>query len=376
MKILIAGDYCPNYRVAGLCKKEDFIGRFSNIRDILKSTDIAIVNFECPIVEKSAMPINKCGPNLKTTPESVDLIKYIGFNTVTLANNHFLDYGEEGVRDTLKILEDEHINHVGGGRNLFDASKVLYSQVSNRTVAVINCCEHEFSIAKENTGGANPLNPIKQYYSIKEARKKADVVLVIVHGGHEQYQLPSPRMKETYRFFVDSGADAVVNHHQHCYSGYEIYKEKPIFYGLGNFLFDWKGRINGLWNEGYMVTLEFSDGNVPQFSLTPYRQCNEEPVIELMDDIKSKEFNNRMLELNGIIRNDVLLNMEFENFMSVNEKMYLSLFLPYKGRFLNSLYSRGFLPSHISKKMKYRIMNYLECESHLDKLRYIIENKC
>ena len=84
----------------------------------------------------------------------------------------------------------------------------------------------------------NPLLPIQQFYKIQEAKENADYVLVIVHGGIEHYQLPTSRMIETYRFFIDAGADAVVNHHQHCYSGYERYKSKPIIYGLGNLLFD------------------------------------------------------------------------------------------------------------------------------------------
>ena len=97
----------------------------------------------------------------------------------------------------------------------------MYKRKDGETLAIINCCEHEFSIADDDSAGANPLNPIQQYYKIKEARLNADYVLVIVHGGHEMYQLPSLRMVDTYRFFIDAGADAVVNHHQHCFSGYE-----------------------------------------------------------------------------------------------------------------------------------------------------------
>ena len=157
--------------------------------------------------------------------------------------------------DTLMYLNDKQADFVGGGNSLRQASETLYKSIDGHTLAVINCCEHEFSIATETSSGANPLNPIQQYYKIQEARKNADYVLVIVHGGHEHYQLPSPRMKETYRFFVDAGADAVVNHHQHCYSGYEVYNGKPIFYGIGNFLFDREGVRNSIWNEGDMVLL-------------------------------------------------------------------------------------------------------------------------
>lgn len=176
----------------------------------------------------------------------------------------------------------------------------------------MNCCEHEFSIATDTTAGANPLNPIQQYYNIQEARTKADYVLVIVHGGHEHYALPSPRMKETYRFFIDAGADAIINHHQHCYSGYEIYHGKPIFYGLGNLLFDHKSERHGPWNEGFMVSLRLDKQTLPQFELYPYTQCNERPSVIPMNEAERKIFAERIDKLNQIISNEDQLNTTFE----------------------------------------------------------------
>lgn len=114
------------------------------------------------------------------------------------------------------------------------------------------------------------MNLVHQYFAIKEAREKADSVVVIMHGGHETYQLPTPQMQQTYRFFVDIGADAVVNHHQHCYSGYEVYKNKPIFYGLGNFCFEPLGNVRPTWYEGYMVNLHFNADVEIKFDLIPY----------------------------------------------------------------------------------------------------------
>ena len=131
-------------------------------------------------------------------------------------------------------------------------------------------------IATDTSAGSNPLNIVQQYYAIREAKNNATNVIVIVHGGVEHYWLPSPRMKETYRFFIDAGADAVINHHQHCYSGYEVFKKKPIFYGLGNFCFD-GNKGNKRWTTGYLVNLNLSENTV-DFELIPYRQCYEEEI--------------------------------------------------------------------------------------------------
>ena len=216
--ILIAGDFCQRYRIDEAIKKRLYGDLFDEVKTIIETADYSIVNFEFPIILDStnAKPILKCGPNLQGTKEAVDAVKYAGFNCCTLANNHILDQGEQCCLDTKNELEKAGIDTVGVGSNLEDAASILYKEIRGETLAIINCCEHEFSIATDTTIGANPLNHIQQYYRIQEARSKADYVLVIVHGGHEHCQLPSPEMQETYRFFIDSGADAVVNHHQHC----------------------------------------------------------------------------------------------------------------------------------------------------------------
>jgi len=125
-----------------------------------------------------------------------------------------------------------------------------------KKIGVINACEHEFSIADNEHGGSNALDLINMQEDITEVRKEADFVVLILHGGIEQYHYPTPRMKRWYRHFVDLGADAVVNHHQHCINGYEVYKGKPIFYGLGNFYFPWGSQSRpDSWKYGYAVRL-------------------------------------------------------------------------------------------------------------------------
>ena len=136
-------------------------------------------------------------------------------------------------------------------------------------------------------------------------------------------------MKETYRFFIDAGADAVINHHQHCYSGYEIYNEKPIFYGIGNFLFDRKGVRDSIWNEGDMVLLTFDPKSV-QFELFPYSQGTEELGVKVLHD-KTK-FQSVITELNRIIADDIELRMHHKAFMDNSKFNYLPSFEPYQNR--------------------------------------------
>ncbi|OFY38932.1 MAG: hypothetical protein A2X18_05450 [Bacteroidetes bacterium GWF2_40_14] len=369
--VLIAGDYCPHGRVESLIEEGNYTDIFGTIRPLIESADYSIVNFESAIVLDKAKPIEKRGPNLKCSSKAIEAIKYSGFDMVTLANNHIYDFGEEGIRDTLSTFQQYGFNIVGGGTNLNNAEQCSFKNLNGKLFAFINFCEHEFSIATNKTGGANPLNPIRNYYQIFEAKKQADYVIIIVHGGHEHFQLPSPRMKETYRFFVDAGADAVINHHQHCYSGYEIYKKKPIFYGLGNFCFDWDGHRNADWNEGYMVRLNFVDDEI-NFELIPYIQGNELPGVI---PIKNKtDFLKRIAQLNSIISNDILLKQKVDDYNITQGRILINLFLPYSTRILNALRRRLSLPSYISKIKLFKIRNTIDCESHRDKIIGYLNN--
>ena len=370
VKILVAGDFCPQQRVKDLFEEGKFQVVLGNVKPFVECADFSIVNFECPVTKGGEKKIKKCGPNLQCDEKGMEAISWAGFCCVTLANNHFRDYGDDGVRNTLAACEGDPLERVGGGKNIEEASRTLYKEIKGEKVAIVNCCEHEFSIATETTGGSNPLNPIRQYYAIKDAREKADYVLVIVHGGHEHYQLPSPRMQETYRFFIDSGADAVVNHHQHCYSGYEEYHGRPIFYGLGNFCFDKEDKRNGVWNKGYLVQLEFGEREV-KYDIIPYVQCDDQASVQLCDKADEMKVIDR---LNGIIANGKQLAEAYGGFVNDNGEPYLLALEPYTGHF-GGLRKKRLVPSLLNSKYFLRLYGYLLCESHYQRLLELLRNK-
>ena len=376
MKILIAGDFCQRYRIDALIREQQYAEIFDEIRPLIKQADYSIVNFEFPIIvnESDAKPIPKCGPNLKGSIESVLAVEYAGFNCCTLANNHTLDQGYKCCLDTREELEKAGIDTVGVGRNAEEATVILYKNIQGEKIAVINCCEHEFSIATDKTPGANPLNPIQQYYQIQQARKHADYVLIITHGGHEYFDLPSPRMKELYRFFIDAGADAVVNHHQHCYSGYETYHGKPIFYGIGNFCFDNPEYRTGAWNEGFMIELFFKKENIA-YKLHPYIQCTITPSIKLLDAEARTKFDDKIESICQTIINDKCLKAEVSKYYENWVASEMSVLEPYMSKVTRKLLSLGLLPHFIKGQKIAQVLNHIECESHRDKLIYALTSR-
>ena len=173
MNVFIAGDYCPLNRVAKLLEEGRYDTVLGEVRQYTSESDYNIVNLECPIAyggEKS--PLDRL--SLSYNEKGLDALKWAGFNCVTLANNHFRDKGDDGVINTIEACCTKNIDFVGGGRNLLEAGKTLYKSVNGEKLAIINCCEHEFSLAKDNRGGSNPLNLARQYYSIREAKRNAD----------------------------------------------------------------------------------------------------------------------------------------------------------------------------------------------------------
>lgn len=365
MKILIAGDLAPYNRVQVKINEGQFDDIFQSIKPLTEMCDYSLVNLEAPITPEGCLDsINKVGPRISTSKGVISLLKNAGFDCVTLANNHFRDFGETGTKTTIDSLKSENIDFLGGGNDLEEASKVLYKRFAEKTIAFVNFCENEFSVATEDTSGSNKLELIDNYHQITEAKSKADIVVVIVHGGHEHYQLPSPRMIKLYRWLIDIGANAVINHHQHCYSGYEIYKEAPIFYGIGNFCFDWPNRAGKEWNEGYLVLLDIE--NAIKFEIIPYIQCAELPIVTLMKGQKKDVFDEDIKNLNAIICDPQKVADEFAAFIESCSKGKLLQFSSYENRYLKSLALRGIIPIGLSKKKALYYLNNLRCEAHRD----------
>lgn len=366
INIIFAGDVVPLGRTKSLFLEKQTGRLFGDVIPIIKAADYAVVNYEAPVVLDKGNPIKKSGPHLSSSVQTMEVLKEAGFNMITLANNHFRDQGEVGVRDTLESTKSQGMDYVGGGENLSEAQKTKYVTLKNKKFAFLNFCEQEYSIATDISGGSNPYDIVDITKAIQEAKDVADYVLLIIHGGIEHYQLPSPRMKKEYRFFVDAGADVVINHHQHCFSGYEIYNGKPICYGLGNFCFDNASyRNNGMWNKGYLVRLTFEENRI-SLSIFPYSQCDEKPGVEMLEGIAVE---NKLAELNEIISDDLQLKNSYLGWVRSKQKKMLSQMNAFGNVIFDKLYKKGCLGNLYSKKRIYVIKDLLYCESHLDVLK-------
>ena len=178
------------------------------------------------------------------------MLTSIGFDAMTLANNHIMDYGAAGLRDTLALCRAADIRTVGVGEDLAASTQPLLLDVGELRLAVVNAAESEFGRAGPGRMGFRPLDVVDQYRQIGKLCGEGRVVLVVVHGGHEFARLPSPETVKRLRFLAEAGATAVLSHHAHRILPVEVHRGTPIFYGLGNFLFDWPSPRPPCWYEG------------------------------------------------------------------------------------------------------------------------------
>lgn len=364
MKFLFAGDFYPNTENAkALIKEGKYDHIVKEVTPFIQSADFSLVNFESPIADSNCLkPFIQKGPkNLCSDKKAIECVKYAGFSMIALANNHFHDFGDEGVSQTIEACRIIGMPFCGAGLDKAHAQQPVIYDSSDRKIGVINFCENEFSVATETSAGANPFDLVGIVHQIADLRAKTDYIIVFVHGGVEHYQLPTPMMQKTYRFLIEMGADMVVNSHQHCYSGYEMYRGRPIVYGLGNFFFDNNAVTATKWNEGYMALIE-EEGGAYSIKTLPYLQGMSSATITMLSD--TMIFEDKIAALNGIIQDSEVLGKKFENFVLNNKRTLLSIFEPYQSRLALRLYRMGLLPSLLSKKKQVLILNRLRCESH------------
>jgi len=371
IRLLFTGDFCPHQRIEKLAIDKNYSQVFNDFKKEFDSNDLNIVDLECPLTERYSS-IEKTGPHQKAHPQTIQLLKEINIDMVAMANNHILDYGGEALLETISLCIENNITTIGVGKNIEEAKLPVIKEIKGLKIGFLNFTEFEWTIATKNEPGANPLDLIENFNAIQSLKQEVDKVIVIAHGGNEFYHLPSPRIKKTYRFFVDAGADAVISHHTHCYTGYEVYNEAPIFYGLGNFIYDWPGKVNDNWNYGYAVRLLIDDDI--KFEMIPFKQNNGEEVgVHYLNKKEKQQFENRIKKLNATIANDEELEIEFQQLVAKQADVYQLYFEPYRGKIMSSLRIRKLLPDLFSKKKKMLQLNIIRCESHKDILVNVMQ---
>lgn len=268
-RLTVSSDWAPlnDYEAVMLDDPEAVYG---DLLELLRTSDLNVTNIEA-VLATSGMPIPKDGPPLRGDPRTVRALTEANVGVACLANNHIMDYGPEGFRRTLDVLGEAGIETVGAGFNESLIRRPLLREVHGVKVAIINCAEGEEGRSVRGEPGVHGLDIVAVLGQIAELKKggKADVVVVIFHGGREYTSVPAPYVVRQLRQLAEGGADAVVAHHPHVPQATEIHHGVPITYSPGNFVF-WLG-VEYLYQRiGYLVHLDFAGSQLAGVALTPY----------------------------------------------------------------------------------------------------------
>ena len=227
--------------------------------NFLKGLDFISVNLEGPITENTQC--QKKAYSFRFLPKTAKLLFENKINIANLANNHSFDCGKKGVSDTKENLDYFGIDYFGGDKL---SNSYVIKEVGGKKTAFVGIDDTFRRININNF-----------YQLITDLKKENDYLVVNIHWGYEYNKLPSKRQTEIAHKLIDSGADVVIGHHPHIIQPMEIYKNKAIFYSLGNFVFD---QIPKETNEGFGVGIILGD-KINKFYLFPYEIINYKPTL-------------------------------------------------------------------------------------------------
>ena len=231
-------------------EKKGILGGLSkDLLDEMKAANIMMLNNEFSFSTRGLKAKNK-SYTFRAHPERVNILKEMGVDIVSLANNHTLDYGEEAFLDTLKTLETAGIDYVGAGINLDKAKAPVTYTIGDKTISFLAASRVIFSTdwyaTAKRPGMVGTYDPSLLIQAIQETKAKSDFVVAFLHWGVERNNHPEDYQRDFAKRYIDAGADAVIGCHPHVLQGLEIYKGKPIAYSLGNFWFNNTPRESGL----------------------------------------------------------------------------------------------------------------------------------
>jgi poly-gamma-glutamate synthesis protein (capsule biosynthesis protein) len=244
ISLVFVGDVMLSRGVARHVTKtqgKDFTFTFREVAPILRDADLAFGNLESPISGRGEKLAKKYVFN--APPEAIEGIAYAGFDVLSLANNHILDYGELALTDTLRYLDQAAIHAVG----LTQPGRLRQTPVvierGGLRLAYLGYADPAGKYSYPPAFKQFPVRPAELGKARVEEEIAAidqfvDLVLVSVHWGTEYRSLPDERQVEMARFMIDAGADIVIGHHPHVVQPVERYRQGIIFYSLGNFVFD------------------------------------------------------------------------------------------------------------------------------------------
>lgn len=289
VRVGAAGDIIPGRNVANYIRKyDDFTMPLARVKSVLAQFDFTFANFECFISETLESPelVDANALDFLTRPQFVPSMVDAGIDAVSMANNHAVyshsGWGLPAFYDTYGYLVNGGVPVFGAGENLDQARLPYIHEVNGMSIAMLGVdgitgnedypsalgvVAGAGSQATADHGGTNPLNMANVVADIERLAGEHDIVIPFFHMSEQYFWTPQDWAILTAHQCIDAGASCVISSHPHTIQGMEVYNGKPIFHGIGNFIYDQMFSVDT--RQGYLLELTFRGSDVIGFRTHP-----------------------------------------------------------------------------------------------------------
>ncbi len=254
---------------AKILKNNDFKFPFLKVAEFLNSADITFGNLEGPVSKRGKSQGSVY--SFRFDPRVMEGIKFAGFDVMSVANNHIMDYGRDALLDTIQILRDSGVVSVGAGENYEAANKEAIFDVKAQKVAYLAYTNlyPKGLMATAKGAGVSDFDLLKIKDKISDLKNKADLIIISLHWGVEYKKEANEEQKKIGRELIEAGADLIIGHHPHVPEEIEQYKDGWIIYSLGNFVFDQNFSEETM--GGLVVQIKVKNGEIKEVEPIPIK---------------------------------------------------------------------------------------------------------
>ncbi|OFY87736.1 MAG: hypothetical protein A3F72_02525 [Bacteroidetes bacterium RIFCSPLOWO2_12_FULL_35_15] len=315
----LCGDVMIGRSLDEIISQKGYKYPWGNTLSLFEKTDLNIINLETTLTKSDKKTCKVF--NFKAQPDKIQTLSEARITLVNIANNHILDYSEEGLIETIMVLKKAGIKYVGAGINAQEAAEMEVVKKNGIQIGILGFTDNEPGWkAGQKKAGTNYIDVEntddrkKCLENIKSSKKQVDILIVSIHWGYNMIEEPPPHFIEFAHEMIDAGADIIHGHSAHIFQGIEIYKSKLILYDTGDFIDDYvvdPGLRNDL---SFFFQIEIDKSGIKKLKLIPIKihnyQANIAEGIDLewsMKRIKnlSQKFKTKLKD-NG----EVLLSFE------------------------------------------------------------------
>ena len=303
----LAGDVMLGRLVNEQISLSNYTYPWGNLLSLLQKNDLNLINLETTLTKSKKVVLKTF--NFKADPDKVQSLVEANITVCNLANNHLLDFNEEGLKETIFTLDQANIQHVGAGTNIAEARKPVIIEEKGIKIGILGYTDNEPEWkATENNSGINYIqvgNLEEISKEVKKLRSEVDILILSLHWGPNMKQKPSKEFQQFAHQLIDLGVDILHGHSAHLFQGIEVYKNKIILYDTGDFVDDYYVTPELRNDQSFFYLIELNKQRVIKIQLIPVLISNMQVNLAKGEDYQqtinrvkelSQEFGTKIVE--------------------------------------------------------------------------------